>query len=130
MTAPGEAMLAVVEKLAGFIAGGGRDLPADLLVPDVVIVENFAPFLFRDGAVWAAAMQDHLAEASDLSWQFGPPQDFSRDGGTVYFALPTIWSGYNRGVPFVETGGWALVLQETAEGWRLAGYGWAVIETS
>jgi hypothetical protein len=127
---PSPEMMAVPVALAEFIARGGRDLPPDLLTPEIVIVENFAPFLFRDAASWAAAMRAHLAGASGLAWSFGPPQDFGRDGDTVYFALPTTWRGESRGVPFCETGGWALVLKAGAEGWRLAGYGWAVIETT
>lgn len=123
-------MLAVAEKLAGFIAGNGRNLPADLFARDVVIVENFAPFIFRTVAPWAEAMRAHLEDLSDLEHHFGTPVDFARDGDTVYFSLPTTWSGRNRGVPFTESGGWALVLKQEAGAWRLAGYGWAVTETS
>jgi hypothetical protein len=130
MNAPDAAMLAVADKLAGFIVGRGLSLPADLFAREVVIVENFAPFIFRDVATWAKEMRAHLADLSDLHHRFGAPVDFARDGDAAYFAMPTTWSGFNRGVPFTETGGWALVLKLEAEGWRLAGYGWAVIETS
>jgi hypothetical protein len=123
-------MLAVADKLAGFIAGRGLSLPAGLFAREVVIVENFAPFIFRDVAAWAKEMRAHLADLSELHHSFGTPIDFARDGDTAYFSMPTTWSGCNRGVPFRETGGWALVLKLEAGGWRLAGYGWAVIETS
>lgn len=130
MSAPDAAMLAVAGKLASFIAGRGLSLPADLFAGDVVIVENFAPFIFRDVATWAKEMRPHLADLSDLHHSFGAPIDFLRDGDTAYFSMPTTWSGFNRGVPFRETGGWALVLKLEAGAWRLAGYGWAVIETN
>ena len=130
MTAPEPAMMAVAEKLAGFIAGNGRDLPPDLFAREIVIVENFAPFIFRAVEPWAQAMRAHLEDLSDLTHRFGTPIDFSCLGDTAYFSLPTTWSGRNRGVPFTENGGWALVLKQQAGVWRLAGYGWAVTEVS
>lgn len=131
MSAPASDMQAVAEKLAGFIAGGGRHLPHDLFVEGgVTIVENFAPFVFRDVAHWAAEMRLHLEELSDLAFSFGTPIDFSCEGDTAYFSLPTTWSGLDRGVPFRESGGWALVLARTPQGWRLKAYGWAVTETT
>lgn len=131
MSAPTAEMLVVAEKLAGFIAGGGRHLPDDLFAGDeVVIVENFAPFIFRDVSHWAAMMRLHLADLSGLTHSFGATVDFSLERDTAYFSLPTTWSGFNAGVPFRETGGWALVLLRSASGWRLKGYGWAVIETN
>lgn len=129
MDAPTPDMLVVAVKLAGFIAGGGRHLPSDLFADDITIVENFAPFIFRDVPAWAAAMRDHLKDLSGLRHRFGEPVDFCREGDDVYFSLPTTWSGCNRGVPFTELGGWALVLTWTAHDWRLKGYGWAVIQT-
>lgn len=129
MNAPTPDMLAVAEKLAGFIAGRGQHLPSDLFADDVTIVENFAPFIFREVAAWAEEMREHLRDLSDLEHRFGEPVDFCRAGDAVYFSLPTSWSGRNRGVPFSERGGWAMVLRETTDGWRLKGYGWAVIET-
>lgn len=130
MSAPDADMLAVAEKLAGFIAAGGRELPPDLFAREVAIVENFPPFIFRDVATWESQMRAHLEPLSHLKHRFGRPIDFCQDGERTCFSLPTTWSGLNRGVPFTETGGWALVLRLEAGAWRLAGYGWAVIETT
>lgn len=130
MNAPTSDMLAVAEKLAGFIAGRGEALPPDLFAPAITIVENFAPFVFHDAALWAEGMRAHLQDLSGLAHRFGAPVDFSRHGRDAYFSLPTTWTGFIRGVPFRETGGWALVLTETSQGWRLKAYGWAVIETA
>lgn len=128
MTQPTPDMLAVATKLADFIAGGGRHLPVDLFAgEDVVIVENFAPFIFRDVSHWAAMMGLHLADLSGLTHSFGAPVDFALENDTAYFSLPTTWSGFKAGVPFRETGGWALVLLRAPLGWRLKGYGWAVV---
>jgi hypothetical protein len=127
---PTLAMLTVAEKLAGFIAGDARLPPSDLFAKDIVIVENFAPYIFRDVSQWAEKMRAHLAGITDLRCHFGVPIDFSWEGDRAYFALPTTWSGNNHGVPFAEIGGWGLVLRVEGGEWRLAGYGWAVIETT
>jgi hypothetical protein len=131
LTAPTPQMLALADKLAGFIAGGGWHLPRDLFASeDVVIIENFAPFVFRDVSHWATMMRLHLEDLSDLTHSFGTPIDFLQEGDSAYFSLPTIWSGLDRGVPFRESGGWALVIARTPQGWRLKAYGWAVTQTS
>ncbi len=134
MNAPDAAMMSVVEKLAAFMAGGGRHLPSDLFAEGpVTIIENFAPYLFTGPyavARWADGMRAHLENITGLEPSFGDIHDFSRDGDDVYFSLATEWSGMNRGVPFHETGGWALVLRRQSSGWRLKGYGWAVVQSS
>lgn len=128
---PPPEMLAVVEKLAGFIAGGGRHLPPDLFADgDITIIENFAPYVFTGPdavARWAKDMRAHLEGLSGLKPEFGEAHDFSTSGDEAYFSLRTHWSGLNRGTPFGETGGWALVLKRGSAGWRLKAYGWAVI---
>jgi hypothetical protein len=131
---PDADMLAVAEKLARFIEGNGRHLPDDLFADgDIAIVENFAPYLFSgpDAVTrWAQEMRTHLAELSALRHRFGDVFDFSRTGDDVYFSLITTWNGFARATPFSETGGWALVLTRQAAGWRLRGYGWAVIAST
>jgi hypothetical protein len=127
-------MMAVVEKLAGFIAGGGRNLPRDLFADSgIAIIENFAPYIFTGAdavARWAEGMRAHLQETSELRPRFGAVHDFSRDGEDAYFSMVTEWSGRSGGTPFHEAGGWALVLTHQSGGWRLKGYGWAVIQST
>lgn len=131
MTAmPSQDMMAVAIRLAEFIARGGRDLPAGLFAREVTIVENFPPFVFGDPLRWAGAMRAHLLGTEDLACTFGTPQEFSTYANTVYFSLPTVWSGKNCGAAFSETGAWAMVLRYEDEAWRLAAYGWAVLETT
>jgi hypothetical protein len=128
---PDAEMMAVAERLARFIATGARDLPAGLFAESgVSIVENFPPYLFEGPdalAAWSQQMQLHLEGQTELRHRFEEVQDFSRSGDEVYFSLRTVWSGLNRGKPFEETGGWALVLTRQAESWRILAYGWAVI---
>ncbi len=127
-------MMAVAEKLAGFIAGGGRDLPPDLFADGpVAIVENFPPYIFTGSDAvsrWAGHMRAHLDGLTSLTPEFGEAFDCGMSGDEAYFSLRTQWSGFNRGTPFRETGGWALVLARTPAGWRLKGYGWAVIRST
>lgn len=131
---PDAEMMAVAVKLARFIETGGAELPSDLFVSGAVtIVENFAPYIFvgSDAVVsWAGKMRAHLEGLTNLHYAFGDVFDFSRTADDVYFSLRCDWSGVNRGQPFRETGGWALVLTRQAEQWRLKGYGWAVIEST
>jgi ketosteroid isomerase-like protein len=126
---PDDAMMAPVRAVADFMRTPDAAPIADVFADDVVIVENFAPYIFRGpsaAARWQAGFREHAATLSDLRNRFGEAQDFSRTGDTVYFVLPTTWTGQTRGKPFVEEGGWAFVLERRGEGWRIASYAWAV----
>ena len=134
MGKPDSAMMAPVERLAQFIEGGAKGLPQGIFAEKgVTIVENFAPFVFTGpGALdaWVAGMHAHLEGVTDLRHGFGDACDFSQAGDEVFFSLPTSWSGVNRGQPFAESGGWAFMLTRESGVWRVAAYGWAVIQTT
>jgi hypothetical protein len=127
---PDAAMLAPVEKIARFIAGGGDENLQAFADGDVTILENFAPHLFAGaGAVraWAAEMRKHAAGLSEMRHSFGLAQDFTRgDDGRVFFSLPTQWRGLSQGRPFDEDGGWAFLLEQQNGAWRVRSYAWAV----
>lgn len=94
----------------------------------VVIVESFAPFLFTGpGAVdrWAGAFRRHVRHVTGLRHAFDPPFEPVVDGDRAWLSLPTTWTGVERGVPFVERGGWSFALVREQGSWRVAGYGWA-----
>ena len=61
---PDADMMAVAERVAGFIAAGAGTSPAGIVAErDVTIVENFAPFVFEGpDAVesWSNRMRAHL----------------------------------------------------------------------
>lgn len=134
MAKPDADMMAPVEKLARFIEGGAEGLPQGIFVEQgVTIVENFAPYLFAGPNAldaWVVGMHAHLEGVTDLRHGFGDVCDFSRAGDTAFFSLPTAWNGVNKGEPFAESGGWAFVLTRESGVWRVAAYGWAVIETT
>ena len=95
----------------------------------MTIIDNFAPYRF-DGpnAVdrWTSGMRAHREATADLHHSFGAPQDYSRTDDRIFLSLPTTWIGTYRGRPFTETGGWAFVLQQQNNGWRVLSYGWSV----
>ncbi len=127
---PDDAMMAVPNAIAGFIATGDEALLRDVFSDDgVTIVENFAPYLFegRDAvARWKEGMKAHATGLESLRPKFGDPQDFSVDGNRAFFTLPTNWRGMIHGTPFYEEGGWAFLLVREGDRWRLRSYGWAV----
>lgn len=128
--APDAAMMAGPEALARFLeTADARVLAGVFSTGDVTILENFPPHVFSGQAGlahWRELMARHVGAIGDLRHAFGPPQDFGRTGDTVYFSLPTRWTGVRDGKPFDEDGGWSLV-QVLEDGvWRIRAYGWSV----
>jgi len=131
MSEPDEDMMAPVRRLARFMATLDESNLEGVFAEDLTIVENFAPFLFRgDGAAqaWRAGFVEHARTLSDLTFELGVTQDFNREGETVYFVLPTTWTGKSHGRPFIEKGGWSFILNHGTGEWRIAAYAWSVIE--
>jgi hypothetical protein len=95
---------------------------------DVVIVENFPPFVFHGaGAVerWAAAFRAHIRDLGELRHVFDAPFEAVVSGERAYLSLPTTWTGMAQGRAFTERGGWAFALVQEGGAWRVGGYGWA-----
>jgi len=129
MREPDAEMLAVVAKIARFIATGDETMLSAFASDGVVILENFAPHLFLGSdavARWAKAMREHAATLGSLRHSFGPAQDFVCDGERAFFSLPTHWQGTANGRPFQEDGGWSFLLVKKDGVWRIQSYGWAV----
>lgn len=126
---PDAAMMAPVHAVASFMATLDEENLAGVFTDDIVIVENFAPYIFRGANTalhWRDGFRNHAGGLSGLVAAFGPAQDFSRSGDTAYFVLPTVWTGMANQKPFEEEGGWAFVLRQDGGGWRIASYAWAV----
>ena len=126
---PDAAMMAPVRVVAEFMMTLDDARVECVFADDPVIVENFAPYVFRGpsaAARWREGFRQHAATLTELHCGFAPAQDFSRMGDIVYFDLPTTWTGRTDGKPFEEQGGWSFVLQRQGGGWRVACYAWAV----
>jgi hypothetical protein len=126
---PNPAMMAPIERLARFMAGAADDPGALFAEGPVTILDNHAPFLFAGtgaGRRWAASFLSSHPDHEDLRHVFGPAQDFTAVGDTVFLSLPTTWTWRRGGEAFHETGGWAFVLRRQAGAWRIVCSGWAV----
>jgi hypothetical protein len=135
---PDAAMMAPVTALANFMAHvDGATRPPVFVDDGLVIVDDFAPYIFRGKGVvarWDAAYRHHVADCNleDLKVTFGKAHDFDRSGDRVYFVLPTHWQGkcpLGSG-PFEESGAWAFVLAKISGQWRIMAYAWGVYEST
>jgi hypothetical protein len=130
---PDTAMMSGPESVARFIETGEAAALAGVFAADVIIIENFAPYVFagpRCVALWLEGMRAHLEGTSGLEHSFGDACDYGRAGGVAFFTLPTSWQGLAGGRRFQERGGWAFVLVQDAAAWRVRSYAWAVTEIS
>jgi hypothetical protein len=125
---PDEAMMAPVAELVRYMAHvDGAALPPVFAGDGLVIVENFAPYIFdgKDAAAhWDAGYRKHVERLKQLQCDFGKAHDFDRTGDRVYFVLPTTWRGLQPGTRFEEHGAWAFVLAKLSGHWRILAYGW------
>lgn len=129
MREPDETMMARVHEVAAFMRTLDDSHIAHSFAADVTILENFAPYIFRGPnavADWMEGFRGHAEGLSDLAVSFGAAQDYSSDGATAFFTLPTQWTGRAHTRAFAEDGGWSFVLHREGGEWRIAAYGWSV----
>jgi ketosteroid isomerase-like protein len=130
---PDNAMMAPVTALANYMAHvAGAVAPPVFMENGLVIVENFAPYIFfgKDAAArWDAGYRHHaLGRLKDLKFRFGVAHDFDRAGDRVYFVLPTTWRGTYEDGRFEEHGAWSFVLEKLSGQWRISAYTWGVTD--
>jgi ketosteroid isomerase-like protein len=133
---PDKAMMAPVTALASYMAHvHGTVMPPVFVDDGLIIIENFAPYIFRGknaAGDWDVGYRHHAEKRlKDLKFEFGSAHDFGRNEKRAYFVLPTTWRGIDEDGHFEEHGAWSFVLDEKLPGqWRIAAYGWgATIET-
>jgi hypothetical protein len=129
---PDATMMAPVTALASYMARvEGASLPRVFVDDGLVIVEDFAPYVFtaKDAAAqWDAGFRQHAIPLKDLRFSFGAAHDFERTGDRVFFVLPTTWRGVYKDRRFEEHGAWSFVLKNTAGQWRILAYGWGATD--
>jgi hypothetical protein len=130
-------MTAPVLAVARFMAKGEEHGLADHFATgeDVVILENFAPFLFTGPDAfdrWREGFIAHarLLDLDGLVFEIGHAQDFAQRDDRAFFTLPVRWRGVALGHPFDERGGWSFVLVREGRRWRILSYAWAVTSKS
>jgi hypothetical protein len=130
--APDAPMMVPVATLASYMAHvQGTVLPPVFVDNGLVIVEDFAPYIFsgKDAAAqWDTGFRRHAVPLRDLRFSFGRAHAFERTGDRVYFVLPTTWTGLYKDRRFEEHGAWSFVLTKTAGQWRILAYGWGATD--
>jgi len=125
------ALLAPIEKVARVLETGDESLLSAFAKKGVVIIENFPPHLFEgEDAVkrWSEKILSWHKPPSDLvlKHSFGTVQDLRVGDGLAFLSLSTHWTISQDGDSFEEDGGWAFVLVQEDDEWRVRSYGWAV----
>jgi hypothetical protein len=124
-------LLAPIEKVARFLETGDESLLSAFAKKGVVILENFPPHLFEgDDAIkrWSEKILSWHKPPSDLvlKHKFGTVQDLRISDGLAFLSLSTHWTISQGGDRFEEDGGWAFVLVQENDEWKVRCYGWAV----
>jgi hypothetical protein len=129
---PDATMMASVTALASYMAHvEGAVLPPVFVDEGLVIVEDFAPYVFtgKDAAAqWDAGFRQHAIPLKDLKFSFGAAHDFELTGDRVFFVLPTRWRGVYKDRRFEEHGAWSFVLKNASGQWRILAYGWGATD--
>lgn len=129
---PDTTMMAPVTALASYMAQvEGAGLPPVFVDDGLVIVEDFAPYVFagKDAAAqWDSGFRQHAIPLKDLKFSFAAAHDFERTDDRVFFVLPTTWRGVYKDRRFEEHGAWSFVLENTAGQWRILAYGWGATD--
>jgi hypothetical protein len=128
--APDAAMLKPVQKwIAAFNAGTGP-LPEDIFTQDVVITDEFPPFVWTGISGehrWATAIDGSL-KPGQAHVSVGAPRFFqsARSGDRVSFVLPAhLWISDGK-TKLDQRALWLYVLVKTASGWKIAADTWTV----
>jgi hypothetical protein len=129
---PDTAMMAPVTALATYMSHvEGTTLPPVFTKDGVVIIEDFAPYIYSGkgaAAQWDAGFRRHAIPLRELRFTFGPAHDFELTGDRVFFVLPTTWRGIYKDRRFEEHGAWSFVLTNSAGQWRICAYGWGATD--
>jgi len=116
---------------AAYNAGHGQ-AGAALCAEDAVIVDDFAPHLWKGAAAcadWARdlAAFDTANKVTGDTVMLGAPWHVDVDGDAAYVVVPATDANNQDGKRVVTTGSvWTFALKKTAAGWRIASWAWAL----
>jgi len=123
-SAPDAAMLKPVQDWIAAYNAGTRPLPEDIFTQDVVITDEFPPFIWTGISGehrWATAI-DGFMKPGQEHVSVGAPRFFqsARSGDRVSFVLPAhLWIARGK-IRLNESALWFYVLVKTARGWQIA----------
>jgi ketosteroid isomerase-like protein len=121
----------MMQPIARWIAAynAGASLPEDIFTDDVVITDQFPPFVWsgKDGERrWAGAI-DRFIRPGKQHVSVGPAQQFmsAHDGTDVSFVLPaTLTLASSRGQSTSEHALWLFVLVHSGTQWKIVADTW------
>jgi hypothetical protein len=129
-SAPDALMLRPVQVWIDAYNNGAAALPEDIFTDDVVITDEFPPYVWSGKAGehdWARAI-DTFIKPSKQHVSVGAPQSFqaSRDGTRVTFVLPATLTFTSSRSARQETQHalWLFVLVKNAGAWKIAADTW------
>ena len=125
-----DAVLAPVHIFIDAMNKADVNAAAAAFTPDVTMVDEFAPFLWRGPhalAQWAADGEaaGKAAKMSDQSMALGTPLSVAIAGSRAYAIVPAQLDFKEAGRPVRETGRFTFALTKTGAGWRIAAWSWA-----
>src|SRR5579872_3874699 len=128
-SAPDAAMLQPVQRwIAAY--NSGTALPEDIFADDVVITDEFPPYVWSGKAgehAWASAI-DRFIKPGQQHVSVGAAQSFrpARGGTRVSFVLPATltFTPSSTGKKATEHALWPIVLVKSADGWKIEADTW------
>jgi hypothetical protein len=128
--APDAAMLQPVQRWIDVYNSGTGALPEDIFADDVVITDEYPPYVWRGKAgehAWASAI-DNFIKPGKQHVSIGAPQSFepTRDGTRVRFVLPATltFTSSRTGKEETERALWLFVLVKSANTWKITADTW------
>lgn len=129
-TGPDATMLQPVHRWIDAYNSGKAPLPEDIFTQDVVISDEFPPFVWTGSAgehQWAQAIDAYIRPGQEHV-SIGSPQSFrqTRDGSSVEFVLPATLSyvSSRTGKRIGEQALWLFVLSRSGNAWKIAADTW------
>lgn len=129
-TAPDAAMMRPVQRWIDAYNSGTGALPEDIFSDDVVITDEFPPYVWTGKAgehAWASAI-DSFIKPGRQHVSVGPPQSFlpTRGSNRVSFVLPATLSftSSRTGQQVSEHALWLFVLVKDGDAWKIAADTW------
>jgi ketosteroid isomerase-like protein len=128
--APDAAMMQPVQQWIDAYNDGSGPLPEDIFTDDVVVTDEFPPFVWsgKNGEHQWAQSIDAFIKPGQQHVSAGPARSFrlSHDGKRASFILPATltYTSTRDGMKVTEQALWLFVLVQGADGWKIAADTW------